>query len=36
VIYEVMDEEKIVIVAAVLRAARDERAWQERVKNRDE
>lgn len=36
VIYEVVDGERIVIVAAVIHAARDERVWQERVTNTDE
>jgi len=36
VIYEVINEENVVIVAAVLHAARDERVWRERVKKLEE
>ena len=31
VIYEVLEQERIVVVAAVLHAARHDRAWQQRI-----
>ena len=33
VIYEVLEDENTVVVAAVLHAARDEKHWQERLLN---